>query len=356
QEKIKRCQDAQTRNDKELEGICTEISFLQVQYEACLGKLAELHEREVFWISELEKKRSQLSLKEAYYHTKEKRCSKLKQMVLQHQQEKRNIEVQMEHLEEQMKQMEAKAAEIGICLDMNTEVAELSLQDETELKKQIAELREKLESLGEVNLMAPAELRELDERYGFLKQQKEDLEEGKRKLECIVREMDSIAIRRFYKTYQDVGRQFAEIYSTLCEGGKAKLVLTDEKDILKTGVDIVITPKGKKPRHLSLLSGGEKALVGISFLFALLKTHASPFYLLDEIDAFLDEANLSRFAEFLSEIGKEHQLILITHRYPTMRVADTLYGVTMEEPGVSKVVSVRLSDWEYLDEKRTTAS
>lgn len=355
QEKIKRFQDDQTRNDEELEEICKEISLLQIQHEACLDKLAELHKREVLEVSELEKRRNRLSLKEAYYRTKEKRCSKLKQMLLQRQQERRNIEAQMEHLEEQLKQIEARAAEIGFCIEEDMGTEELNPQEELELKKRIVEFREKLEALGEVNQMAPAELRELDERYEFLKHQKEDLERGKKKLESIVAEMDKIAIRRFYKTYQEIGKNFAEIYSALCEGGKARLILTDESDLLKTGVDILIMPKGKKPRHLSLLSGGEKALVGISFLFALLKTHASPFYLLDEIDAFLDEANLSRFADFLGEMGKEHQLILITHRYQTMQVADALYGITMEEPGVSKVVSVRLNDWGF-DEERTTAS
>lgn len=356
QDANKRRQDNQSCTVEELKKICSEIAALQSQDETQQRRLTELTGHEAFCALELEKKRRQLASKEAFYHAKEKRCFKLKQIVLQHQQEKRNIEVQLEHLDEQLAQIDAKAGELGFSFSNDTMTGELSRQEEIEIKNRIAEYREKLETLGEVNLMAPTELRQLDERYNFLMQQKNDLEEGKKRLEKMIKEMDSVAASRFHKTYLDVRKYFTEIYSTLCEGGKADLILTDEKSLLTSGLEIMIMPRGKKPRHLTLLSGGEKALAGISFLFALLKTHSSPFYLLDEIEAFLDEANLFRFADFLKKIGKEHQLILISHRYQTMQVADTLYGVTMEEPGVSKVVSVKLSDWEYLDEARNTAS
>ncbi len=353
---IKQRQENQSSAAEELEKICSEIAGLQAQDEIQKRRLTELTGRESFYEHELERKRRQVASKEAFYHAKEKRYFKLKQITWRRQQEVRNIEVQLEHLGEQMEQIEARAEELGFALSPDALVGELSRQEEAEIKNRIAEYKEKLEAIGEVNLTAPAELQELEERYGFLMQQKTDLEEGRKRLDNMIKEMDGVVASRFHKTYLEVRKNFEEIYSSLCEGGKADLLLTDEKNLLTTGLDITVKPRGKKPRHLTLLSGGERALAGISFLFALLKTHSSPFYLLDEIEAFLDEANLCRFADFLKRMGEDHQLILISHRYQTMQVADTLYGVTMEEPGVSKVVSVRLSDWEFLDEARNTAS
>jgi len=353
---IERRQADQNRTAEELEKICSEIENLQKQEESLKTKLTELTGRECSYERELGMRRRQAASKEAFYHAKEKRYLKLKQIAWQHQQQVRNIEVQLEHLGEQMEQIETRARELGFALGPDALVRELSRQEEAEIKNRITEYKEKLEAIGEVNLTAPVELRELQERYDFLMQQKMDLEEGRKRLDNVIKEMDRVVASRFHKAYLDVKKNFEEIFSSLCEGGKAELLLTDEKNPLVTGLDIMVMPRGKKPRHLTLLSGGERALAGISFLFALLKTHPSPFYLLDEIEAFLDDANLCRFADFLKRMGENHQLILISHRYQTMQVADTLYGVTMEEPGVSKVVSVKLSDWEFLDEARNTAS
>ena len=142
--------------------------------------------------------------------------------------------------------------------------------------------------------------------------------------------------------FAEVKQNFEAVFAALFDGGTAELFLTDEKDLMTAGIDVRVLPPGKKPRHLSLLSGGEKALTGISFLFALLQTRPSPFYILDEIEAFLDESNLVRFANYLRTMAAKAQIILISHRPRTMQVADTLYGITMEEPGISKLVAVEM--------------
>ena len=169
------------------------------------------------------------------------------------------------------------------------------------------------------------------------------MEEGRKALQGVVREMDQIVASRFRQIFTEVKSNFEGIFATLFEGGTADLFLTDEKDLMTTGIDVRVLPRGKKPRHLSLLSQGEKALAGISFLFALLQTRPSPFYFLDEIEAFLDESNLIRFADFLNRMSEKAQIILISHRPRTMQIANTLYGITMEEPGISKLVAVEFT-------------
>jgi chromosome segregation protein len=210
------------------------------------------------------------------------------------------------------------------------------------MKEEAASLKERLGSFGEVNFAAPGEYAALVDRHSFLMQQREDMEEGRKALQGVIREMDQIVASRFRLLFAEVKQNFESVFAELFDGGTGELFLTDEKDLMNTGIDVRVLPPGKKPRHLSLLSGGEKALTGISFLFALLQTRPSPFYFLDEIEAFLDESNLVRFTDFLYKMAEKAQIILISHRPRTMQVADTLYGVTMEEPGISKLVAVEM--------------
>ncbi|QAS51026.1 chromosome segregation protein SMC [Halobacillus litoralis] len=205
-------------------------------------------------------------------------------------------------------------------------------------------IKRSIEELGTVNLGAIDEYDRILERYEFLKGQQDDLSEAKQTLHNVINEMDGEMKRKFEDTFTRIRGEFGEVFRTLFGGGRADLQLTDPDDMLETGVDIVAQPPGKKLQNLSLLSGGERALTAIALLFSILRVRPVPFCVLDEVEAALDEANVDRFAKFLKEFSADTQFIVITHRKGTMEESDVLYGVTMQESGVSKLVSVRLEE------------
>jgi chromosome segregation protein len=213
----------------------------------------------------------------------------------------------------------------------------------TKAKEEAESLRKAIASLGPVNLLATEEFEKARERFGFIETQYNDLTVARENLSNLIKELDAKAREDFIETMKIINKNFSEIFATLFEGGEAKLVTPEGEDILEGGIEIIARPGGKKWLNLSAMSGGERALTAIALLFALLKTHPSPFCLLDEADSALDEANIRRFTKLLSEFSKQTQVVFITHNKSTMEIADTLYGITMEEPGVSKVVSVKLA-------------
>jgi chromosome segregation protein len=202
-------------------------------------------------------------------------------------------------------------------------------------------LREKIARIGEVNVGAIDELRELEDRAAFLRAQKEDLERSLADLERTIQRLNRASRTRFAETFAAVNEKFQAVLPRLFRGGEARLVLTDEHNLLETGVEIVVRPPGKRLDTVTLLSGGEKALVAVSLIFSLFLTNPTPFCFLDEIDAPLDDANIGRFTHLLRDMSEHSQFIVITHNKRTMQAADVLYGVTMEERGVSKIVSVK---------------
>lgn len=214
-------------------------------------------------------------------------------------------------------------------------------EDISEARKTVKLTKMSIDELGHVNINAIDQFKEVNERYTFLNDQRNDLLEAKETLEQVISEMDSEVSVRFKETFDEVNRHFGNVFRTLFNGGKAELQLTD-KDILNAGVEIVVQPPGKNRQYLSLLSGGERALSAISLLFAILKVRTAPFVILDEVEAALDEHNVIRYAEYLDKLKAETQFIVITHRKGTMSYADSLYGVTMQERGISKLVSVNL--------------
>jgi chromosome segregation protein len=207
---------------------------------------------------------------------------------------------------------------------------------------QLTRLRERVAGMGEVNVGALAEIAELEERQQFLGQQRDDLERALEDLRKTIARLNRASRTRFRETFDRVDATFREVLPKLFGGGKAQLRLTNEEQILDSGVEVIVQPPGKRIGPLDLLSGGEKALTAVSLIFSLFLTRPSPFCFLDEVDAPLDDANIGRFNGMVREMSAHSQFILITHNKRTMEVAETLYGVTMEEPGVSKVVSVRL--------------
>ncbi|TFB23239.1 chromosome segregation protein SMC [Filobacillus milosensis] len=217
-----------------------------------------------------------------------------------------------------------------------------------EAREKVKLIKRSIDELGTVNLGSIEEYERIQERYDFLSEQQTDLLDAKGTLHSIIQEMDEEMVRKFSDTFNQIQQQFSVVFTELFGGGSAELTLTNPDDLLETGVDIIAQPPGKKLQNLSLLSGGERALTAIALLFAILRVRPVPFCVLDEVEAALDEANVSRFGKYLKEFSAHTQFIVITHRKGTMENADVLYGITMQESGVSKLVSVKLEETEEM--------
>lgn len=210
-------------------------------------------------------------------------------------------------------------------------------------KKQLEELRTKVESLGPVNLLALQELGEQEERLSFLLEQKADIEQAVTDTLSVITELKKRSRERFSDAFHQINRNFSEMFLELFGGGHGEMRLIDESDILESGIDIIAQPPGKRLQNVLLLSGGEKAMAALALIMGIFKYRPSPFCLLDEVDAPLDDVNIGRFADKILEMSQNTQFMVITHSKRTMEAAKTLYGVTMEDPGVSKLISVRLT-------------
>ncbi|MBF0993749.1 MAG: chromosome segregation protein SMC, partial [Granulicatella sp.] len=267
-----------------------------------------------------------------------------------------------EYLKQQSK-VETKANRFELAIDQKlqylSEEYELTFEaaiEKTELtmsiedaSKAVRSLKQQIEQMGAVNLMAIEEYDKVQERFEFLTIQQQDLLDAKKNLEDTITEMDTEVTSRFKQTFDAISSQFQQTFPRLFGGGRASLELTDPTNLLETGIEIIAQPPGKKLQSLSLLSGGERAFTAIALLFAILEVKPVPFCLLDEVEAALDEANVARYGRYLKEFTKNTQFIVITHRRGTMEEADVLYGVTMQESGVSKLASVKFEDFDGLE-------
>jgi len=289
------------------------------------------------------------------------RSERLRQLELK-ENETKEQRARLKQVEEQLRQAEISANRMDVELDnllrKLSEEYEIGYEwakqkypvpdNVPETQNEVRELKRKITLLGDVNLGAIEEFRRVSERFEFLSAQKNDLIEAKTKLHTIIREMDDEMSKRFRSTFEDIRRHFVVVFSRLFGGGRADLLLSEPDKPLETGIDIVAQPPGKKLQNLQLLSGGERALTAIALLFAILNVKPVPFCVLDEVEAALDEANVARYAHYMREFSEQTQFIVVTHRKGTMEEADRLYGVTMEEGGVSKLVSVRLEEGEEM--------
>ena len=233
--------------------------------------------------------------------------------------------------------------------------APISIADLAELEAELARCKAILERLGPVNVLAVQEHDEQEQRQVFLTTQRADVAQSVDSLRRTIREINEASSERFRATFDMVNRSFGEVFVRLFRGGEAEMRLMDDEDVLESGIEIVARPPGKRLQNLMLLSGGEKALTAIALLFALFRTKPSPFCILDEVDAPLDDVNTVRFVDLLRDLAGETQFIIITHNKITMEVAGSLYGVTMEEKGVSKLVAVELDDVQPAEPRRATA-
>ncbi len=386
QERIKNTQQEQLNKNEQL-------SQLRVQVATCEEKLASHHKEAQYYIQQLKSLKLEKAGKEKELTVlREKRQELLNtQCILEEEQgkvqialqglekelealkiEKQNIQEILTEVGQEIKKLQGKLREkeekihqwqvqqskmeTALEAAMRRMKEQFSLefhqakdrgaqiQDRKKTLQRIHELKEAINALGSVNLVAIEEYARLKERLEFLTRQVEDMTAAKERLEQVIREMDQIMTRRFRETFTLVDTAFQEVFRQLFGGGRAQLILNQPENILETGVEIIVQPPGKKTQSLSLLSGGERALTAIALLLAILKVKPSPFCVLDEIEAALDEANVARFAQFLREFSQKTQFIVISHRKGTMEVADVLYGVTMEETGVSRLLSVKLED------------
>lgn len=261
----------------------------------------------------------------------------------------------IEDLKSQMAKMEAKKSkteeDLNVVINKLWEEYELTPNTIKEYKKpdnialtqkKVNNLRADIRDLGSVNVDSIEEYKTLKERYDFMCEQRLDLENTMSKLRKMIQEMTEVMKEQFKIQFEIINKNFGEVFRELFGGGKAELTLADEENILECGIDITVQPPGKKLQNMMLLSGGEKAFTAIALLFAILKINPAPFCVLDEIEAALDDVNVFRYAEYLKKFSKDTQFLVITHRKGTMEAADTVYGITMEENGISKLLSMKL--------------
>jgi chromosome segregation protein len=264
---------------------------------------------------------------------------------LQAKQEQRaQAEVELVRLQSDLRHLdETCRKELGLpCRELSeAETEELTDEALAEAEDRYREIQERIEALGAVNPQALEEYHEAQQRYDFLNAQRQDLLDSIRDTEKAIQEIDTESRKRFAEAFEAINAHFREMFTTLFGGGSGEMRLTDETNLNESGIDIVAQPPGKRLQNVLLLSGGEKALTAIALLMAVFRYQPSPFCILDEVDAPLDEPNIVRLTRLLREMSVQTQFILITHAKRTMECAQTLYGVTMQEPGVSKLVSVR---------------
>ena len=251
------------------------------------------------------------------------------------------IDIKKSKLELELEQIVNKLWEEYELTPNNIEGVE-KIENPSEVQKQVNKLREEIRNLGSVNIDAIKEYKELKERYDFMSEQRADLEDASNKLKKVISEMTDTMKKQFAEQFKIINKNFGEVFKELFGGGKAELILEDEENILECGIQIQAQPPGKKLQNMMLLSGGEKAFTAIALLFAILKINPAPFCVLDEIEAALDDVNVYRFAEYLKKFSKQSQFLIITHRKGTMEAADTVYGITMEEKGISKLLSMKI--------------
>ncbi|CAG7603413.1 Chromosome partition protein Smc [Paenibacillus solanacearum] len=312
--------------------------------------LNELKLRKQTCAEQLDMKRAERARRTAKLEAEENKTREQRTQLKQVEEQLHQTEVRVNRLDVELENLLKKLSED---YELSFELAKVRYpvpEDVLGTQNKVRDLKREIAILGEVNLGAVEEYQRVNERYTFLSDQKNDLVEAKTALYTVIREMDEEMAKRFRSTFDAIREHFVIVFAKLFGGGRADLILSEPENLLDTGIEIVAQPPGKKLQNLQLLSGGERALTAIALLFSIIRVKPVPFCVLDEVEAALDEANVARFAEYLREFSQQTQFIVVTHRKGTMEEADVLYGVTMEEGGVSKLVSVRLEEDEAIME------
>lgn len=359
----------------ELEKKCMILEEEKKSKQANYSLIKEKYEKSVLELSNLNGlntlKNDEEKVMEKYYEVmSEKEEVEKASKALLIEKEKIDIEIEnlevgyrmassnIRNLEEKLKNCEISNSKASVKMDtlLNTlsETYQMTFEkakgnyileiEEHEARTEVNKCKRALDSIGPVNLLAIDEYERVNTRYDFLYKQNNDLEAALKELLNIISELDEVMKTEFLRTFKQIQIEFDKVFKELFSGGEAKLELTDQSNLLECGINIIVTPPGKKLSSINLLSGGEKSLTAISLLFSILNLKQIPFCLFDEVEAALDEANVDRFGSYLQKYNNKTQLIIITHKKKTMEYANTLYGITMQESGVSKLVSVKLVD------------
>ncbi|HSH35874.1 MAG TPA: hypothetical protein VK998_06390, partial [Schnuerera sp.] len=325
------------KNNKEIENITNEMLNLKEE----ISKFTNLKEKQDKDFAMLKNEKD--ILMEDYYFQQDKlnnineEINELGKVINNWDLKETKYSVQLDNIHSKL--LEDYELEYNEALELWIEIDDLD-----KAKNEVNKLKGKIKKIGTVNLNSIEEYKVVKNRFEFISKQHEDLLLAKENLHQVIMDMESKMKNQFLYNFNKINEEFNEVFATLFDGGKASLVLEDEEDILTCGIEIKAQPPGKKLQNLTLLSGGEKSLTAVALLFAILKIKPTPFCILDEIDAALDEANISRYTNYLKNFFSNTQFIMITHRKGTMEMADVLYGVTMEEEGISKIVSIKLTD------------
>ena len=335
EQEIRRLDNELEESQNKIGGLITKTQHLQDDYARAKSEYKDVHERRMEKLVESQKN--------------EKETKSAQQRLNGIQDELHQLELNASHTEYDLEQLENEMlSEYGIVPERAAEM--VPEMEPTALKRELKRLEREIGALGTVNPNAPTEYKELLERHGFLSGNAEDLNNAKADLLKIIGEMDATMTKQFKEAFNSINLFFKDIFVRLFGGGEARIILTDKDNVLESGVDIVVQIPDKKQQNLAVLSGGERALTVVALLFSFLRYRPAPFSLLDEVDAPLDEANIGRFGSFLEEYSSNTQFIVVTHRKGTMESADSMYGVTVEDAGVSKILSVKLKEAESMIE------
>jgi chromosome segregation protein len=342
QNNITICSEQIQQSHRDILNIEAEISELFAQKEATGNQSISLHEQVEQMLGQRKELEETLKLK---------------------RQEQSQLDEQIHQVKIELSQLEVKSADLvqrvaeELQMDLTAEYENYKAEEINwdSVREEIADLRGKIERLGNVNVDAIEQQEELEKRNDFLTEQIEDLNKSKNQLQQLISRLNKESIDKFAMTFEEIRINFQEVFRKLFGGGRADILLEQPEDILETGIEIMARPPGKETRSISLLSGGEKTLTAIALLFAIFKTKPSPFCFLDEVDAALDEANNERFNLIVQEFKKNSQFIIITHAKRTMSIADVLVGITMQQKGVSKKISVKFDTFQPQEEEETVA-
>ena len=321
--------------EKQMLSLLNSIKDKEIIKENLNNKLSELKSTRSDISSEINALDKEISEKNSEYH-------QILNEIHEYELETSKMDTKMDYLLNLLNEtyhMTYEHAKREYTLDIASDIA----------RESVSSLRKAMNRLGDVNIGSIKEYERVNERYTFLTSQKNDLDTSIADLLEIIKEMDEIMISRLTEAYEKISDEFERVFKKMFKGGSGKIKLTDPDNILETGIDIIAEPPGKKLNHIALLSGGEKTLTAISLLFAILNVYPVPFCVLDEVEAALDEANVDTFGKYLQEQEDKSEFILITHKKRTMEYAKTLYGITMQEQGVSKIVKVKLEDGDSLN-------
>lgn len=345
-EEIENCRQEMEAINSNLEKITDRRINLQQKKEKLEAAGEKLKERKENLTKELKDLEQQVEVKEKESKKLQQDLNKIKDNFHQLDLDYTKLDDKLENIKSiLLEDYSLEPAEIDM-----TNLIEIKDEDEAEVETKIKFLRQKMEKLHPVNEAAVEEFAELKERLDYLHEQQDDLKHARNSIELVISDIEESMEKMFAKTFYQVKEEFAKVFKALFQGGKAKLELTNSEELLTTGVEIHAQPPGKSLKSLSLLSGGERALTAIALIFAFIQVKPSPFYVLDEIDAPLDDVNIVRFASFIKKYAKVAQFIIITHRRYMMTEVDSLYGVTMEKSGVSRLVSLKLDQAEKFND------